>query len=119
MPYASPARDATLRFVDMYTHLLTMALGNSSDDDVVGVDLLTAARTSRARLPAREHGSGVTACDHLAAEVRYDRSLVRLASTVGITTSASRFSPASAERQRLEQELAARGIVLRPTDSVP
>jgi hypothetical protein len=48
----------------------------------------------------------------LAAQVSYDRSLIKLCEIFGIATSPDNFSDALGERRRLERELALAGLDL-------
>lgn len=94
--------------MDMYTQLLAVA--GTEEAEVPRRELVEHAVRCRAALassgPTHEPSEG------LALELRYDRALVALSGSVGIETSAHRFSPRTTERRRLEGELASRGIDL-------
>ena len=67
-------------------------------------------RADLAALEPRDDSPSTHDC--LAAEVRYDRALLRLCASLGIGTSVERFSPPRDERHRLEHALAVRDIDL-------
>jgi hypothetical protein len=96
----------------MYVDLLTRALGTdeagSRSNDLLLADLVD----SRARLRGVNGGSTSSAAESLARELSYDSALVRLCAALSIPASPSRFTNPTQERQRLELELAALGVLL-------
>jgi hypothetical protein len=100
----------------MYVTLLSGAL-DLWDADLDDDALLDHVRDCRAALPARDLGAGVMSGTALAAEIGYDRALVCLAAQCGIDVTPTNFAHPRIERQRLELELARRGVDLEaPTD---
>jgi hypothetical protein len=96
--------------VSMYGNLLLNAL-DQWGDGLDGTALLEHARSCRG---AVEHRStyGKRNLDLLAAELAYDRALVRLCEYQGITVDASWFNHPALARLRLERQLAASGLDL-------
>ena len=95
----------------MYVTLLSGAL-DLWDVDLDDDALLDHVRDCRAALPARHPGAGVMSGTALAAEISYDRALVCLAAQCGIDVTPTNFAHPRIERDRLEFELARRGIDL-------
>jgi hypothetical protein len=93
----------------MYVQLLTDALDEwvlaSDRHDVVAH--VVACRTQMLLTSPR---SGEPAYRALAAQVSYDRSLIKLCEIFDIATSVDNFTNPIAERRRLEQELALAGL---------
>ena len=50
----------------------------------------------------------------LARELSYDSALIRLCESLDVASSPDRFANPVRERERLEEELAARGVILPP-----
>ncbi len=98
----------------MYVDVLSGALetwtgeqsGNALVDHVVAcrVHLLLTTRTSQGR----------STYDFLAAEVAYDRGLIRLCQDVGVMTSVANFADPRSERSRLEDLLTAQAGIDLP-----
>lgn len=96
--------------MSMYVGILSSVL-NDWVDELNGNALIDFARVCRVQMldssPRRD--SAATA---LAAELSYDRALIKVCEAHGIEAIALRFSSPSAERARLEGELLAIGIDL-------
>lgn len=95
----------------MYTHLLSSVHGdmveNLAGEALVGYTLVCRTATlDRGRHP------GWSAYSVLAADVAYDRALIRLCRANGVDALESSFSHPSKERERLERLLATTGIDL-------
>jgi hypothetical protein len=93
----------------MYVTLLSGALDLFDpllDDDA----LLDHVRECRTALPAHNLGAGVWSETAVVAEIAYDRSLVCLAARRGIDVTPTNFVHPKIERERLELELARRGV---------
>jgi hypothetical protein len=95
----------------MYVTLLSGAL-DLWDADLDEDALLDHVRDCRAALPARDLGAGVMSETALAAEIAYDRGLVCLAVQCGMDVTPTNFVHPRIERERLELELARRGVDL-------
>jgi hypothetical protein len=94
----------------MYAHLLAI-VARERVDAPEGLQCVEFARRCRVELASADLARDEPSVG-LAAELRYDRALLALCASVGIETSASRFSPTITERRRLEQELTSRDIDL-------
>jgi hypothetical protein len=95
----------------MYVTLLLGALDRwDADPDKDAV--LDHVRHCRAALPTQDLGAGVMSEAALAAEIAYDRGLVRLAAHWGIDVTPTNFVHPRIERDRLELELVRRGVDL-------
>ena len=102
----------------MYVTLLSDAL-DLWDADLDDDALLDHVRDCRAALPARDLGAGVLSGRALAAEVAYDRALVCLAAQCGIDVTPTNFAHPRIERERVELELARRGVDLETPSDQP
>jgi hypothetical protein len=92
----------------MYVEILSTALDGWADR-LSGAPLLDYVLSCRAVLPAPgRHG----AYGALAAEVGYDRALIRLCAERGIAVGPEDFDVPAVERSRLEDRLAAVGVDL-------
>ena len=93
----------------MYTHLLSSVFEDWVDE-LSGAALIDYALICRAEMLApRAAGCG---CDALAAEITYDRALIKLCASQRIEVDVAGFSDPRRERERLERKLAAVGIDL-------
>jgi hypothetical protein len=95
----------------MYVQLLTDALEGwvlASDR----YDVVAHAVECRTHMLLASPRKGEPAFRALAAQVSYDRSLIKLCEIFGIATSPDRFSDALTERRRLERELVHAGLDL-------
>ncbi len=101
----------TARGSSMYTELLYGALDAWVDtpDQVVLIDHVLKCRNEMLiAIPHRDEN----AYSALAAEVSYDRALIKLCEANDIGASAANFTHPSEERRRLEKALAGAGINL-------
>ncbi len=97
----------------MYVSLLEGALDDWVDTNEPAATF-EHARVCRSRMAlALTHGSSYSA---LAAQLSYDRSLIKLCETLHVESSARRFAHPLAERHRLERELARLGLDLGPDE---
>jgi hypothetical protein len=94
--------------MSMYAGILSSVL-NDWVDELNGEALIDFAQVCRVQMldSSPERDSAATA---LAAELSYDRALIKVCEAHGIAAVALRFSRPSAERARLEGELFAIGI---------
>ena len=95
----------------MYVEVLSGAL-DRWDTALSGDALVEHALSCRAALPAHDLGAGVWSETALVAEVSYDRALINLAAEHGIDVAPRNFAHPRIERDRLELELARRGVRL-------
>lgn len=95
----------------MYVDVLAGAF-DAWDTDLSGEALLDYVVTCRSVLLATGAGRGHSAQDLLAAEVAYDRALIRLCDALGIAARIDSFADPRRERSRLESQLSAAGINL-------
>jgi hypothetical protein len=93
----------------MYIDMLSSAL-SAWDLDLSDDELVDHAVTCRARMLATGTTLGASAYEALAAELAYDRALMRLCEQMGVTTSVDGFAFPQIERVRLEQALAEKDI---------
>jgi hypothetical protein len=96
--------------VAIYSDLLAVAFEDTHQQGDVAV-LTRAAIMSRIAVNRTRSGQGMVA-EYLAAQLAYDRALIRLCLASGIATSPARFERPAIERQRLEDALAGIGVVL-------
>lgn len=95
----------------MYAHILSSVIdswGEEPADDA----LLAYTLRCRGQILATKLRRGDPATSALAAEVAYDRALLRLCAAHGIAVAVARFSHPRQERARLERELDAAGVDL-------
>ncbi len=92
----------------MYVHILSSVLSDWVDE-LDGPPLIEFAQVCRAQMLESSRATGVVA---LAAEISYDRALIKVCEANGIEATTSRFSRPREERARLERELIAIGIDL-------
>ncbi len=97
--------------VSMYVDVLSNALDGWADR-LTDTELLDYVRSCRATLEHADPGGVGRSLELLAAEVAYDRALVRLCELKGITVDASWFVHPDAARRCLEHQLAALGLDL-------
>lgn len=93
----------------MYTHLLSSVFEDWVDE-LTGTSLVDYALICRVEmLSPRPPGSASIA---LAAEIAYDRALIKLCTSQQIPVDVAAFARPRSERERLERELAAVGVDL-------
>ena len=92
----------------MYADILSSVL-NDWVDELSGHALIDFTQVCRAQML---ESAGDTAAVALAAELSYDRALLKVCEAHGIGTSTRRFTRPREERSRLEQELLGVGIDL-------
>lgn len=92
----------------MYAAILSSVL-NDWVDELSGEALIDFAQVCRAQML---ESAGDTAVIALAAELSYDRALLKVCAAQGIDITTRRFTQPRQERAQLEQELAALGIDL-------
>ncbi len=97
--------------MSMYVDILSSAL-DTWVDELTGTALLDYALVCRAEMLGVNPLRGDAACSSLAAEIGYDRALIKLCELNDIAVMASGFAFPKKERGRLERELATAGIVL-------
>ena len=100
------------RRVSMYIEILSGAMG-AWDTELSGDALVDYVLSCRAALPAEDIAAGVWSLATLVAEVVYDRALITLAVDYGVEVVPTNFIHPKIERERLELELAKRGLDLR------
>ncbi len=96
----------------MYVEVLSGAL-ESWVADLDEDDLLDYVLACLLALLSPADAVGRAADAALAAEVAYDRSLIKLAMAYGIDVETGRYLQPAVERQRLERALAGKGVDLR------
>ena len=92
----------------MYADILSSVL-NDWVDELSGPALIDFAQVCRVQMLESSGGTAVVA---LAAELSYDRALIKVCDAHAIDTTTRRFSHPKEERARLEHELTAIGIDL-------
>jgi len=95
----------------MYTHLL-LSVFDDWVDELTGSALVDYAVVCRAEMLASVPYRGESTSLALAAEVSYDRALIKLCLANGIEADSLGFSHPGTERARLERDLANAGIDL-------
>ncbi len=90
----------------MYADILSSVL-NDWVDELSGDALIDFAQVCRAQMLESTRETAVIA---LAAELSYDRALIKVCEAYGIDVTTSRYSHPGQERSRLERELIAIGI---------
>jgi hypothetical protein len=96
----------------MYVEVLLGAL-ETWVADLSEDDLLDHVLACLLALPSSVHGADRAADAALAAEIAYDRALIKLAAANDIEVEAGRFLQPRAERHRLEMGLSRKGIDLK------
>jgi len=104
----------TLNGVNMYVDVLSAAM-DAWNVELTGDALLDYVIACRAQLLLTGVGQGRPANDSLAAEVTYDRALIRLCDDVGVVTSVANFADPRSERNRLEDTLSGRAGIDLPS----
>jgi hypothetical protein len=99
----------------MYAHILSSAL-NDWVDELTGDALVEYAFVCRSEMRQPPQYQGETALIALAAEVAYDRALIKLCEAHGIGVVDLSFLHPRQERARLEAALVAAGIDLAGRD---
>jgi hypothetical protein len=95
--------------MNMYSHLLSSVFEDWVDE-LTGTSLVDYALICRVEmLSPRPTGSASIA---LAAEIAYDRALIKLCASRRIPVDVAGFARPQSERERLERELAAVGVDL-------
>jgi hypothetical protein len=97
--------------VSMYADILSSAL-DTWVDELSGRALIDYALSCRAEALAVGPHRGDTAYSCLAAEIAYDRVLIKLCETNNVPVMAASFAYPREERARLEAELAIAGVDL-------
>ena len=97
--------------MSMYVDILSSAL-DIWVDELAGPALIDYAMSCRAEMLGAGPHCGATAYSSLAAEIAYDRALIKLCETIGVTVMATSFAYPREERARLERSLANSGIDL-------
>ena len=92
----------------MYADILSSVL-NDWVDELSGPALIDFAQVCRVQMITSSTGTAVVS---LAAELSYDRALIKVCEAHSIDTTTRRFSHPKEERARLERELMAIGIDL-------
>ncbi len=95
----------------MYVEVLSGAM-DRWDTELSGDALVDYVLGCRTALPAQDLGAGVLSEVTLVAQVMYDRALISLAAEYGIDVAPRNFVHPRIERDRLEFELARRGVDL-------
>jgi hypothetical protein len=98
-------------FMSMYVDILSSAL-DTWVDELTGTALVDYALECRAEMLEVGANHGDTVYSSLAAEIAYDRALMKLCETLGMTVMVKRFANPRAERARLERELTVAGVDL-------
>lgn len=96
----------------MYAEILSKALAEAGNSAASREGLLSAAIECRAQMVASRHSRQTSTEGRIACEIAYDRALLALCGDLGMDIAPDRFTHPSAERTRLEQELANAGIRL-------
>jgi len=97
--------------MSMYVDLLSSAL-DTWIDELTGGALIDYALSCRAEMLRVGPHRGDTAYSSLAAEIAYDRALIKLCQTNEVPVTATSFAYPRDERARLEGELATAGVDL-------
>jgi hypothetical protein len=97
--------------MSMYVDILSSAL-DTWVGDLTGDALVDYALCCRAEMVEVRPYHGDTAYSSLAAEIAYDRALIKLCETNAIPVTATSFVYPREERHRLEVELATAGVDL-------
>jgi len=97
--------------MSMYVDILSSAL-DTWVDELAGSALVEYVLACRAEMLEIDPRYGETAYSSLAAEVAYDRALIKLCEMNYVTVTATDFAFPSQERARLERKLATVGIDL-------
>lgn len=107
--------------MSMYTHLLDAAWKEHPGTSETGIDQTPDGALEQLRLRRHQLVEGLQAGEsaemvpaQLALEVAYDVALMDLARCNGIEAEPGRFEQPLMERERLEQELRARGFGIEP-----
>ncbi len=97
--------------MSMYVDILSSALDDWTDE-LTGSALVDHVLACRAEMLNAGPRNGDTAYSSLAAEVTYDRALIKLCEMNYVAVTPGNFAFPRQERARLERELAAAGINL-------
>jgi hypothetical protein len=95
----------------MYDDILSSAI-DVWVEELTGDALIDYALACRAQMQASGSRRGSTAMRALAAEIAYDRALIRLCETLGIDVALTNFAYPKPERARIEGILALAGVDL-------
>lgn len=105
--------------MSMYTQLLEAAWRDRPGRTTSGADTSQGGALDEVMRRRRQLGEGLQAGEsaetvpaQLALQVAYDVALMDLARSVGIETEPSRFEQPQLERERLEDQLNAQGVIL-------
>ena len=96
--------------MSMYVEILSQAMAGEEEPAQSRASLLDATCECRQQMLETRRRVDGTPEHRLAHEVAYDRALLRLCAALGIETVLGRFNRPLEERDRLEHELATRGI---------
>jgi hypothetical protein len=97
--------------MSMYVDILSSAL-DTWVEELTGTALVDYALMCRTEMLAVNSPNGDTAYSSLAAEITYDRALIKLCESNDVAVMAASFAFPRQERARLERELATAGIDL-------
>ena len=97
--------------MSMYTVILSFALDDWADE-MTRTELVEYTLSCRAELLDPGSQRGDPAYLSLAREIAYDRALMKLCETSGVSVTVANFTSPTLERARLENELARAGIDL-------
>lgn len=97
--------------MSMYADILSSAL-DGWVDELTGAALLDYVLVCRAEMLGAGTHYGDTAYSSLAAEIAYDRALIKICQSNGVAVAATSFDHPRQERARLERALALAGIDL-------
>jgi len=99
--------------VNIYSHILSSALDELTGDALTGDALSDYALVCRSEMLMPRGYQGESPLTSLAAEVAYDRALLKLCEAHGINVVDPNFMQPQRERARLETALAMAGLDLR------
>jgi hypothetical protein len=111
-PYGADAREAQNLPVSMYVDILSSAI-DTWVEQLSGDALIEYALTCRAQMLRSGASRGISATARLAAEIAYDRALIRLCETHGVEVAITNFAFPVSERARIERLLASSGVDFR------
>jgi hypothetical protein len=113
-PYGASLERADNHGVSMYVDILSSAM-DVWVEELTGDSLTQYALACRSRLATLGLRHGNPATVTLAAEIAYDRALIRLCETHGVDVAITNFAFAKSERARIESRLARIGVDLAAT----
>ena len=104
--------------VSMYVEILSSAM-DTWVEQLTGDALVEYALTCRGLLLSPRDRRGMSAMSRLAAEIAYDRALIRLCETHGVDVAITNFAFPVSERTRIERLLASSGVDLAGSARIP